>query len=304
MAEIENIGLGSPRPIRRPENLAEQFDMALQVSQDEEIPKPVKRPKFDASKFLDKIIDLSSPAPILRPTPIDVSASAPPLRPAGTGDTVVNIRLNKANASMQNLLDKIAEGEGATPEKLKRQGENTSPYDMVYGYKEFLVPDKPVSTMTLKELFAFQKKLINETKGTIKGAKKNEGTSAVGKYQILKWTLFGKGKNDTAENPGTGSWADVLNLKANDKFTPALQEKIARLALKESGYNAFVEGNKTQEELLKGIAIRWASVADTSGKNPSGQPIATTANMLLPLINDVKINADGRIIKVTELREK
>ena len=205
---------------------------------------------------------------------------------------------------MQNLLDKIAEGEGATPEKLKNQGENTSPYDMVYGYKRFLVPDKRVSTMTLKELFAFQKKLINKTKGTIKGAKKNEGTSAVGKYQILKWTLFGKGKNDTAENPGTGSWADVLNLKASDKFTPALQEKIARLALKESGYNAFVEGNKTQEELLKGIAIRWASVADTSGKNPSGQPIATTANMLLPLINDVKINADGRIIKVTELKEK
>lgn len=304
MAEINNVGLGRPIPIKRPENLAEEFDRVLKNNSDDNKIKPILRPKFDASKFLDKIIDLSSPAPILRPKPIDVSASAPPLRPAGTGDTVVNIRLNKANASMQNLLDKIAEGEGATPEKLKNQGENTSPYDMVYGYKRFLVPDKRVSTMTLKELFAFQKKLINKTKGTIKGAKKNEGTSAVGKYQILKWTLFGKGKNDTAENPGTGSWADVLNLKASDKFTPALQEKIARLALKESGYNAFVEGNKTQEELLKGIAIRWASVADTSGKNPSGQPIATTANMLLPLINDVKINADGRIIKVTELKEK
>ena len=302
MAEIENIGLGSPRPIRRPENLAEQFDMALQVSQDEEIPKPVKRPKFDASKFLDKIIDLSSPAPILRPTPIDVSASAPPLRPEGTGDTVVNTRLNKANASMQNLLDKIAEGEGATPEKLKRQGKNTSPYDMVYGYKRFLVPDKPVSTMTLKELFAFQKKLINKTKGTIKGAKKNEGTSAVGKFQIVKTNLFGEG--GTPEEPTARSWAGVLGLDEETVFTPEIQEKIARLALKESGYNAFVEGNKTQEELLKGIAIRWASVADTSGKNPSGQPVATTANMLLPLINDVKINADGRIIKVTELREK
>ena len=155
MAEIENVGLGSPRPIKKPENLAEQFDMALQVSQDEEIPKPVKRPKFDASKFLDKIIDLSSPAPELRPTPVNLFASAPLLRPAGTGDTVVDVRLNNANASIQNLLDKISEAEGTTTEKLKEMKvKDTSPYDAVYGYN-LLTPEKRVSTMTLKELYTF-----------------------------------------------------------------------------------------------------------------------------------------------------
>ena len=44
------------------------------------------------------------------------------LRPAGTGKTVVNVRLNKANASIQNLLDRISEAEGITPDKLKQQG--------------------------------------------------------------------------------------------------------------------------------------------------------------------------------------
>ena len=68
MAEIENIGLGSPRPKIRPENLAEEFDRVLKNNSDDNEIKPILRPKFDASKFLDKIINLSSPAPKLRPT--------------------------------------------------------------------------------------------------------------------------------------------------------------------------------------------------------------------------------------------
>jgi len=95
----------------------------------------------------------------------------------------------------------------------------------------------------------------------------------------------------------------VLKLKKDTVFTPEIQEKIARLALKESGYNDFVQGNKTQEDLLAGIANIWASVGATSGTNKYGQPIGVTSNILLPLINDVKINANGRIIKVTELRK-
>jgi len=279
MAEIEKIGLGG-KPILRP-----TIEPSIETS--EEVVKPILRPKFDASKFLDSIIKLKSPAPMLRP--------------AGTGKTVVNVRLNKANASIQNLLDRISEAEGITPDKLKQQGKNISPYDAVYGYN-LLTPSQPVSSMTLKELFTFQNQLINKTKGTISGkTSKKEGTSAVGKFQIVKNSLFGKG--GTPENPTDRSWAGVLKLKKDTVFTPEIQEKIARLALKESGYNDFVQGNKTQEDLLAGIANIWASVADKSGTNKYGQPIGVTSNILLPLINDVKINANGRIIKVTELRK-
>lgn len=288
MAEIDNVGLGSPRPIKRPENLAEEFDRVLKNNSDDNEIKPILRPKFDASKFLDKIINLSSPAP--------------KLRPEGTGKTVVDVRLNNANASIQNLLDKISEAEGTTTEKLKEMKvKDTSPYDAVYGYN-LLTPEKRVSKMTLKELYTFQGKLIEKTIGEVKGAEENEGTSAVGKFQIVRNSLFGKG--GTAEKPTDTSWAGVLGLDEETVFTPEIQEKIARLALKESGYNAFVQGNKTQEELLNGIANIWASVADTSGTSKYEQPIGVKPNILLPLINDVKINADGRIIKVTELRKK
>ena len=114
--------------------------------------------------------------------------------------------------------------------------------------------------------------------------------------------MFGKG--GTAKKPKQNSWAEKLRLRFDEKFTPKLQERIARLALKESGYDSFVQGNKTQEELLDGIANIWASVGATSGTNKYGQPIKVTADVLLPLINNVKINANGRIIKLTELRKK
>jgi hypothetical protein len=279
MAEIEKIGLGG-KPILRP-----TIEPSIETS--EEVVKPILRPKFDASKFLDSIIKLKSPAPMLRPEK----------------EMKVAIAANKAKAdlSIQTLLDKISYGEGATPEGLKNQSVNKeiiSPYDMVYGYKQYLTPSTSVSKMTLKELFTFQNKLIRKTRGEISGkASENEGSSAVGKYQILRDTLFGK--NGTAEKPGVDSWADKLNLEADDIFSPAVQEKIARLALKESGYNNYLNGKKSKANFLKGIAIRWASVADLSGTNPSGQSTATSAQSLMPLIDNVKNN--GQTIKVNDL---
>ena len=280
MAEIEKIGLGG-KPILRP-----TIEPSIETS--EEVVKPILRPKFDANKFLDNIIKLKSPAPMLRPEK----------------EMKVAIAANKAKSdlSIQTLLDKISEAEGTTTKKLtEMKVKDTSPYDAVYGYN-LLTPSKSVSSMTLKELFTFQKQLINITKGTISGkTSTNKGTSAVGKFQVVRDSLFGKG--GTPKNPTDRSWAGVLKLKEDTVFTPKIQEKIARLALKESGYTAFVQGNKTQEDLLAGIANIWASVADKSGTNKYGQPIGVTSNILLPLINDVKINANGRIIKVTELRK-
>ena len=308
MAEIKKIGLGSPKEsiqFNESVNEVNENDTYKPTGFEESREKLVKL-KFDSSKFLDNIINLKTSIP---PTKEEFKfyktgksiPPAPPRRPDKEIKVAIAANKAKSDLSIQTLLDKISYGEGATPEGLKNQSikkEIISPYDMVYGYKRYLTPFKPVSSMTLKQLFTFQNQLIRKTRGKISGkTSANKGSSAVGKYQILRDTLFGK--NGTAEKPGVDSWADKLNLKAADKFTPAVQEKIARLALKESGYNNYLNGKKSKANFLKGIAIRWASVADLSGTNPSGQDTATSAQSLMPLIDNVLIN--GRTINVNDL---
>lgn len=181
----------------------------------------------------------------------------------------------------QDLLDRIAIGEGAKPELLKAQekhGIGTTQYDMVYGFGVYAVPSKPVSEMTMKELYDYQTALINATKGKVPGTDK--GTSASGKYQVTRKSLFGSG---TAEKPMKNSWADKLNLKADTVYTPELQEKIAMLALKEAGYNAFIKGNKTEKAFHDRIADIWASVAKASGQDKYDQGTHTVKADLEPM---------------------
>ena len=186
----------------------------------------------------------------------------------------------------QQLLDKIAVGEGAVPElliKQKEYGMSTDQYDMVYQYGKYAVPDKNVSEMTLSELYDFQKKLINATKGNVPGT--TLGTSAVGKYQILKKSLFGNG---TPEKPMKDSWADKLELTPDTVFTPELQEKIGILALKETGYDSFVVGKKTQEDFHNRIADIWASVSRVSGEDTYDQGTRTSYSDLQPIYKLIK----------------
>ena len=67
-------------------------------------------------------------------------------------------------------------------------------------------------------------------------------------------------------------------------FTPALQEKIGRLILKEAGYDNYLKGKKSQKNLLKGIASKWASVEG----NDYGQPIKTSQAELAPILDTVQ----------------
>ena len=135
MAEIEKIGLGG-KPILRP-----TIEPSIETS--EEVVKPIIRPKFDASKFLDKIIDLK-----------------PQLRPEKEMKVAIAANKAKSDLSIQTLLDKISEAEGTTTKKLtEMKVKDTSPYDAVYGYN-LLTPSKSVSSMTLKELFGHPTTLL------------------------------------------------------------------------------------------------------------------------------------------------
>ncbi len=186
----------------------------------------------------------------------------------------------------QDLLDRIALGEGADPKKLKAQnkyGIGSTEYDMVYGYGSALAPDKPVTEMTMKELEAYQSKLINATKGKVKGT--NKGTSAVGKYQVIKTSLFGR--TGTAANPQKNSWADKLDLTEDTIYTPAIQERIGFLALKEAGYNSYIKGNRSQDSFQNSIANIWASVAKADGTDKYGQGIHTVKKDLEPMFKSL-----------------
>ena len=192
----------------------------------------------------------------------------------------------KVGDPKQVLLNKIAFAEGATPEKLLKQkdrGMSTNEYDMVYAYGQYAVPDKNVSEMTLKELYDYQIKLINATKGKVPGTEL--GTSAVGKYQILKKSLFGSG---TPEKPMEDSWAEKLELTPDTVFTPEIQEKIARLALKETGYDSFAVGKKEEEDFHNSIANIWASITKVSGEDKYKQGGSTSYSDLQPIYKLIK----------------
>ena len=133
---------------------------------------------------------------------------------------------------------------------------------------------------TLQEIFDFQKELIKASKGKIKGT--TLGSSAVGKYQITRRSLFGP--KGSAEKPEKNRWADKLNLTPDMIFTPALQEKIARLALKETGYNNYLKGKKSQKDLLNRISDIWASVEG----NNYGQKIETSQAELASILDTVQ----------------
>jgi muramidase (phage lysozyme) len=203
-----------------------------------------------------------------------------------TDDSADGVQPTDGKDPTQDLLDRIAIGEGAKPELLKAQekhGIGTTQYDMVYGFGDYAVPSKPVSEMTMKELYDYQTALINATKGKVPGTDK--GTSASGKYQVTRKSLFGSG---TAEKPMKNSWADKLNLKADTVYTPELQEKIAMLALKEAGYNAFIRGNKTEKAFHDRIADIWASVAKASGQDKYDQGTHTVKADLEPMYKLLK----------------
>ena len=201
----------------------------------------------------------------------------------------------------QQLLNRIALAEGADPKKLKRQtkykldvseesfrlGEpeetmSDSPYDMVLGYGKFAVPKKNVSKMTMAELYEYQRKLINATKGKIPGTKL--GSSASGKYQVTLTTLFGNG---TPENPQEGYYVDRLNLTPDTVFSPELQEQIGFLLLKDSGYSSFIKGDKTAEDFMDGLSVRFASIQTATGKDRYKQRAKTTLSDLKPFFDSL-----------------
>lgn len=169
----------------------------------------------------------------------------------------------------------ITQAEGTTDSAAKARGFESA-YDVPYGYDKYLAPHKPLSTMTLDEVDAFQIKLINATKGEVPGAKPTEGTSAVGKYQFIRPTL----RDLTKDLPGSTI------------FSPQLQERLGNKLIAKR----IKQGGGDTKKTILALSQEFASLPmDESGRSFYNQPVGVSYNDLSQAVN--QNFAVDRIIK-------
>jgi hypothetical protein len=173
---------------------------------------------------------------------------------------------------VKNLLNVIARAEGTSDEQASSKG-FASGYDVPFGYGRFVMPEKPLTQMTISEVKEYQSKLVDATRGKIKGVDPRYGTSAVGKYQIIGPTLKGLQAK--------------LGISDSEIFSAELQDKMAIELLKEAGMNR-VDPVKFQNN----IAGIWASIPKVDGRGVHGfagvsQPLGTTSQVVSQAISQI-----------------
>ncbi len=117
--------------------------------------------------------------------------------------------------------------------------ESSDNYNVIFGNEE-----KPLTKMTIKEVFKLQKDMIAQGKGS----------TAVGRYQFLKGTL-----KETV---------DKLGINENTLFDEKLQDQLARSRLEFRGFEKFKAGKISAEKLIEKLANEWAALPpDASNKS-------------------------------------
>jgi muramidase (phage lysozyme) len=135
------------------------------------------------------------------------------------------------------LLDTIARAES------KRGAFGTSGYDAIHSGAR-IKPNKPISQMTLAEVKAYQKKLVDS----------GHSSSAVGRYQFIK------------NSEAFSNMAAQAGLKDTDLFDAKAQDKLAiHYAGGEKQLNEWIRtGNK--EALTRKTAQQWAGMKNINGR--------------------------------------
>ena len=158
------------------------------------------------------------------------------------------------------LLDRIAVGEGTG---------GPDGYDTTFGYRKYDPPGgrKPLAEMTLDELEVYQRGMV------ARGAR----SSAAGRYQILRETA--------------GELRGRMGLSGDEKFTPELQDRMARELLRKRRWDDYVAGRITQDQLQDELATEWASIARSDGRSRHGQPVGTTSDQIRDSISRAQAEA-------------
>jgi muramidase (phage lysozyme) len=144
-------------------------------------------------------------------------------------------RLPVVGRGAQTLLGRLAEAEGTDDATAKTHGYESGYDALYYGYR----PDaaqKALSGMTLDEVDALQAQMGKHT--------------PVGRYQMVRPTLLGlRGK---------------LGLTGSERFTPDLQDQMARQLMTWRGYD---NPRLSPDEVQHRFSQEWASVPTLSGQS-------------------------------------
>ncbi len=101
-------------------------------------------------------------------------------------------------------------------------------------------PAKPPTQMTLAEIFAW----IEATPGQ---------PHAIGRYQFIPDTL----ERVVAQ----------VGARPNDRFTPAMQDRLADVLLADAGFPAFVAGELSEQRFMNNLAAIWAGLPTSTGRS-------------------------------------
>jgi len=131
------------------------------------------------------------------------------------------------------ILRMISKGEGT---------DRPDGYDITFGYGRYNPPGTPrLTSMTLDEVAQLQDEML----------RRGSPNTPVGKYEMTKDTL--------------NQFRGALKLSGSEKFTPELQDRLAREILFERGYDDFLQGKITALQFQARLAKRWDGLSDLDG---------------------------------------
>lgn len=207
-------------------------------------------------------------APNVAPSPVAPPPTTPPSAPSRVPapPPAPPPSAPARTSSAKVLLNQIAKGEGADYNTTLANGR------LRPGGREQETRD-PISNYRMRDIYQLQTAMLRHPDNKWK-------SSAVGRYQIVRQTLFGKG--GTAEKPAKGSLADVVGLGPNDKFSPEVQDALGMVLLNRRGYQKFQRGEMSMAQFQDNLSKEWASVASSqTGQSFYGQHTGTSTGALM-----------------------
>lgn len=89
-----------------------------------------------------------------------------------------------------------------------------------------------------------------------------------------------------------------MGLTGAERFTPEVQDRMARERLMEAGYDACLRGEISASRLQEKLSGAWTSVAKANGKPRNQQdPMRTDSFAIQEAIAKAKAEADGLIAR-------
>lgn len=155
-----------------------------------------------------------------------------------------------------------------------------SPYNTVLGYGKYGLPEKPLTDMTISEVYNFQRNTLLKNHGT---------SSAAGAFQIVS-------RNIVDTNGDLSVFMQRAGLSLEDKFDAAAQRKLAYEIYKEQGLGAW-EGFKVHPDQLR-VAMAEAQNIQIESAADQIQSLESLQKELIPLAEEIRSQLDAKTLEI------